>query len=105
MDTKGCKAERKSIPGKLLQDPNCVFCQQRIGTGIRVAGMCFTRAMGRVGLPGRGSKIQQFQMLKVPVAAQTWLWIPSSLHWCRLGFRGQTESYPLLIANMKICGR
>jgi len=59
------------------------------------------RSLGRLGLHGCDSEIRQFQLQMVPVAAHTppyalWGW-----HGCSLGFRGQTDSYPLHAANLK----
>lgn len=92
------KTERKSIPGKLLQDPNCVLCQRRIGTEIEVAGMCFTQ-----GLWGGWVCLDVTPNPAVPDAGEargsSYLPVDS----VKLGFRGQTESYPLLIANTGIC--
>lgn len=71
METGEGKAKRKSIPGKLLQDPNTVsFISE--GPAVKYNPTWCARHTGRFGLRLWDSKMQQLQLEKVPVVACTW---------------------------------
>lgn len=71
METGGGKAKRKSIPGKLLQDPNTVsFISE--GLAVKYNSTWHVLHPGRFGLRACDSKMRQLQLEKVPLVACTW---------------------------------
>lgn len=69
--TGGGKAKRKSIPGKLLQDPNTVsFISE--GPAMKYNPTWCVLHPGRFGLHTWDSKMWQLQLEKVPVVASVW---------------------------------